>query len=74
MAKYNKPVFVNQLLSDRSVKTTSKFIAYRTWDAPSLWFAKAINNGNDFFHWYQRKANEGHKDIIINHIASDGQK
>jgi hypothetical protein len=74
MAKYNKPVFVNQLLDDRTVKTASKFIAYRTWNDPSLWFAEVIDNGNAFFHWHQGRRSEGHKDTIINYISSDGKQ
>lgn len=74
MAKYNKPVFVNQLLADRSVKTASKFIAYKTWNDPSVWFAEVVDGGNAFFHWHQGKRNEGHKDVIINYITADGTK
>lgn len=75
MAKYSKPVFVNELLSDKKVKTASKFIAYRTWNDPStLWFAEVVDNGNAFFHWIQGKKDKGHKDSIINYISSDNKK
>lgn len=73
MAKYTKPVFVNECLSNKSIKTASKFIAYKTWD-DSLWFAEVIDNGNAFFHWHQGKRNEGHKDSIINYITADRTK
>lgn len=74
MAKYNKPVFVNESLADKKIKTASKFIAYKTWDDPSLWFAEVVDNGNAFFHWHQGKRNEGHKDSIINYISADSAK
>jgi hypothetical protein len=74
MAKYNKPVFVNELLSDKTVKTASKFIAYKTWDDPSLWLAEVIDGGNAFFHWHQRQRDKGHKDSIIRYITADGTK
>ncbi|MBJ7221590.1 MULTISPECIES: DUF4751 family protein [unclassified Brenneria] len=72
MGKYTKPVFVNQLLSDRTVKTASKFIAYKSWNDTNLWFAEVVDNGNAFFHWHQGKKAEGHKDTIINYITADG--
>ncbi len=70
MSKYKKPVIVNQLLSDRSVKTVGRFIEYQTWDG-SLWFAEVLE-GCAFFHWKQGKKNEGHKDTIINYVIEDG--
>lgn len=72
--KYHKSVFVNELLEDRSVKTASKFIAYRTWNDSSLWFAEVVDNGNAFFHWHQGDKSGGHKDTIINYITADGTK
>lgn len=72
MSKYNKPVFINQSLANPLVKTASKFIAYKTWNDPSIWFAEVINNGNAFFHWHQGKKAEGHKDTIINYVTGNG--
>lgn len=74
MAKYNNPIFVNELLDNRKVKTASKFIAYKTWDSSVLWFAEVIDNGNAFFHWIQGQKDKGHKDSIINYITADGTK
>jgi hypothetical protein len=74
MAKYTKPVFVNECLSDKNTKTASKFIAYKTWDDPSLWFAEVIDDGNAFFHWHQGQRDKGHKDSIIRYITADGTK
>ncbi len=74
MSKYNKPVFVNELISDKKIKTASKFIAYKTWNDPSLWFAEVTDDGNAFSHWHQGRRNEGHKDTIINYVSRDGQK
>ncbi|WP_124067789.1 DUF4751 family protein [Clostridium sp. E02] len=73
MSKYQRPVFVNQLMSNHSVKTVSKFIAYKTWNDSSLWFAEVVDDGNAFFHWHQGKKEEGHKDTIINYISADGK-
>ena len=74
MAKYNKPVFVSELADNPKVKNASKFIAYKTWDDPSLWFAEVIDNGNAFFHWHQGYRAHGHKDSIINYITGLGEK
>ena len=74
MAKYNKPVFVNEQIGNPKVKTASKFIAYKTWDDPSLWLAEVIDNGNAFFHWHQGDRAHGHKDSIINYISDAGEK
>jgi hypothetical protein len=74
MAKYNKPVFVNESVKDKRVKTASKFIAYKTWDDPSLWLAEVIDNGNAFFHWHQGQRDKGHKDTIIRYISDAGDK
>lgn len=74
MAKYNKPVFVNELRGDHNVKTVSKFIAYKTWNDSSLWFAEVIDNGNAFFHWHQGQRDKCHKDSIINYVTEDGSK
>lgn len=74
MAKYNKPVFVNEQLDNRKVKTASKFIAYKTWDDSSLWLAEIIDDGNAFFHWHQGHREQGHKDSIIKYITADGTK
>ena len=62
MAKYNKPVFVNEQIGNPKVKIASKFIAYKSWDDPSLWLAEVINNGSAFFHWRQGDRAHGHKD------------
>jgi hypothetical protein len=72
MAKYTKPVFVNEQLDNKKVKTVSKFIAYKTWNTGEVWFAEVVDNGNAFFHFQQGKRAQGHKDSIINYITSDG--